>query len=121
MFGNFTLLPDLGAYATNGFQVLAAADDPRNGGDGDGWLSEVDEIFPRLRLWIDLNHNGISEPGELKTLTDVGVVAIGISPLESRRHDKYGNEMKFIAPVIIRAASGELIQRWAVDVFLVHQ
>src|ERR1700728_4389065 len=40
--------------------------------------SILETIFDRLRLWIDSNHNGVSEPGELHTLREVGTSWINL-------------------------------------------
>ena len=61
MFGNLTAQPP--STNPNGFAALAQYDD-----NGDGWIDAQDAIWPSLLLWIDANHNGISEPGELHTL-----------------------------------------------------
>jgi hypothetical protein len=49
----------------NGFTRLAAYDTPAQGGNGDGVISEADEVFSRLRLWVDANHDAVSQPAEL--------------------------------------------------------
>ena len=49
----------------NSFPDLAAFDRPENGGNGDGVISAADAVFAQLRLWVDANHDGVSQPGEL--------------------------------------------------------
>ena len=60
----------------------------------DGRLDVNDPVFKRLLLWRDLNHNGISEPGELTRAVDEGIVAIGTDYRVSRKTDKFGNEFR---------------------------
>jgi len=83
----------------NGYAALAVFDDPANGGNGNGKIDPGDAVYSSLRLWVDKNHNGISEPDELIPLAAAGVFAIDLSYVELWRFDNFGNIFHYRANV----------------------
>jgi hypothetical protein len=115
LFGNYTPQPD--SSAPNGFIALAEFDKLANGGDLNNRINAHDSIFPLLRLWQDVNHDGVSQTAELKTLSELEVRAIDLDYRESRRRDRHGNSFRYRAKIY--DSLGASVGRWAWDVFLV--
>lgn len=118
LFGNFTAQPD--SPNKNGFAALAEFDKPENGGNGDGVISSLDAVWPKLRIWIDYNHNGVSEPDELKPLSFYHIEALDLNYHEDKHADQWGNAFRYKAKVIPdnSGKADARIGRWAYDVFL---
>lgn len=111
LFGTSTRMND-GTLAPNGFVALRELDV-----NGDGRVDSDDRAYRQLRLWFDANHNGISEPGELVTLPQSGVVALFTSYRESKHVDNHGNAYKYVGTALL-ARDGEELARRIFDVFL---
>lgn len=97
--------------ARNGFRSLAALDS-----NDDGIITEADPVYKHLRLWIDANRDGQSQPAELFTLASRGVTSVGTSYKEQRRKDEFGNQFRYKGRAVI---SGKI--RNAYDVILVTE
>lgn len=99
LFGNSTPVDTApGAPpAENGFEALKFAETNRAygpGGVADGRIDGQDDVFGRLLLWTDRNHNGLSEPDELQRLSDSDLLAISTDYRASKRKDRHGNEFR---------------------------
>ncbi|HEX8573846.1 MAG TPA: cadherin domain-containing protein [Allosphingosinicella sp.] len=64
------------AGASTDLEGLAAYDS-----NGDGLLSAGDERFGAFRVWQDSDSDGVSDPGELKTLDSAGIASIDLRPV----------------------------------------
>ncbi len=105
MFSNLTPQPGRAA-AHLGFKALALFDQPQYGGNADGWIDSRDAVYARLRVWVDKNHNGISEPAELLTLQTAGITAISTKYLKNNWTDSYGNQFQYKTQ-ITRVSQGQ--------------
>jgi hypothetical protein len=72
LFGTGTLLAN-GMRASNGYQAMAQYDT-----NHDGRLDAGDAQFAQLRVWVDANHDGVTGPGELRTLAQLGIASIAL-------------------------------------------
>lgn len=101
----------------NGFNALAVYDGLDFGGNEDGLISAGDAVFEDLRLWLDENRNGYSEPTELHTLPSEGIQAIVLDYVWSRHRDQYGNELRWASRALLADGS----ESWSVsDVIFVR-
>ena len=87
LFGDNTLLKN-GERAANGYQALADLDD-----NGDGKVDAADSAFAKLRVWRDLNQDGISQEGELLTLNEAKVKALNLANKNTDRDLGNGNSL----------------------------
>ncbi|WP_188568481.1 calcium-binding protein, partial [Undibacterium terreum] len=83
LFGVDTVLKN-GQLATNGFAALADLDD-----NGDGKIDASDAAYSSLRIWRDLNQDGISQANELSSLAANNITSISLGA-NAVRHD-FGN------------------------------
>lgn len=74
LFGDATVLAN-GQTAADGFAALADLDT-----NGDGLFDSLDAQFTDVRVWRDLNQDGISQMGELFTLDEIGIASINAAP-----------------------------------------
>lgn len=114
MFGNST--PQPASAHPNGFLALAQYD-----ANGDGVIDASDPIYSQLRLWVDANHDGISQPEELHTLPEMGVYSISLDYSLSMRTDEFGNVFRYKAKVNVGQAGASDVGKKAYDVFFVSQ
>lgn len=99
LFGDRTRGPD-GRFAPNGYEALRKWD-----ANADGWIDHRDPIFSRLRLWSDLDGDGVATEGELSPLVDFGVEAVSLDyQATTVQVDVFGNEVRL--PSFVRMQDG---------------
>ncbi len=82
LFGDATLLPT-GQAAPNAF---AALDE-----NGDGYVDAQDSAFSELHVWQDANRDGVTDAGELQSLSDHGITRLGVTATDIQTTDTQGN------------------------------
>ena len=87
LFGDATPL-SAGGNAADGFAALAQEDS-----NGDGQVNASDTNFTNLRLWRDLNQDGISQTGELFTLASQGITALKVAKTSNSTFLANGNQI----------------------------
>jgi len=114
LFGVGTPLILEGRSAPNGFVGLAQYDSRQLGGNDDGLITEADAIWPQLRIWVDLDADGVSSAQEMRTLRSLGITALETIPKIRKHFDEAGNVIPYWAWAMQRARPGRVLM---VDVF----
>ena len=87
--------------AINGYEELKKYDD-----DNDGYITEKDTIYVQLQLWCDKNKNGLTDKGELHTLSEENVVSISVKydTLKDNqgniKKDEHGNIIGYVGSFV---------------------
>jgi hypothetical protein len=98
LFGDATIKSN-GQLAADGFDALRDLDS-----NADGKIDSSDSQFANLRLWRDLNQDGISQSGELLTLDSQTIAAINVGQTANSQILANGNQLadlgSFIKPAL---------------------
>ena len=87
LFGDHTPLSG-GGYAADGFAALVQEDT-----NSDGKVDSTDTRFANLRVWRDLNQDGISQASELTTLAEQNIAAINVAKTANSQTLANGNQI----------------------------
>ncbi|MCO5109320.1 MAG: hypothetical protein M9929_00565 [Burkholderiaceae bacterium] len=108
LFGDETLLAD-GTKAAHGFAALAELDvggaANATGGAGDGVFDAKDAQYTSVRIWRDLNQDGISQANELQTLVEAGIASIKLD--STKTETNYGDAQLVQSGSFTRADGSE--------------
>ncbi|MDQ3283159.1 MAG: hypothetical protein M3Q69_17315 [Acidobacteriota bacterium] len=105
LFGIGTGLPD-GRRAVDGVDALRSFDLPANGGNADGVISHEDRLWARLRLWIDSNHDGLSQAKETGPIHEYGVTVLSLTFATDAVPDSSGNVHLYRGTYLRRIVGG---------------
>lgn len=114
LFGAST--PQPSAAEPNGFLALAVYDELAMGGNADSLITKEDAIYRQLRIWVDENHDGVSQHHELRTLLSVSIEGIRLDYFTAERRDQHGNLFRWASRILL--LRGERLG--AIDVVLVQ-
>jgi Ca2+-binding RTX toxin-like protein len=78
-----------GNASTSGFVHLQGLDS-----NGDNSIDASDADFATLRIWRDANGDGISDVGELQTLTEAGITGISLTTTTPATDNIRGNDIR---------------------------
>jgi hypothetical protein len=87
LFGVDTVLQN-GQKATSGFQALAELDD-----NADGQIDANDAAYQNLKVWRDIDQDGISQTDELFTLDELGIGSISLNQTAQNQNLGNGNQL----------------------------
>ena len=109
LFGDQTLLAN-GVRAASGFESLKEFDSNR-----DGRIDAKDEVYSKLKIWRDLNGDGISQAEELKGLSDYNIASISLSSTSSNASDVMNNIQRRVGNFIKTDGSGGVIGEYLLN------
>jgi hypothetical protein len=89
LFGAVTPMAD-GRRAGHGFNALAELDS-----NGDGVVNASDAHFGDLKVWVDADHDGRTDVGELRGLVELGITGLNLAHAASDRIDN-GNAVGLV-------------------------
>ena len=87
LFGDATTLAN-GTHAADGFAALADLD-----ANHDGVVNASDAAFSQLRVWRDLDQDGVTDAGELQTLGSVGIAGLNVASTSHSQTLANGNQI----------------------------
>lgn len=88
LFGNNSVLSS-GEKAANGFEALKDLDS-----NNDGVFNNQDTAWNEVKVWKDVNGNGVVDDGELLTLEQAGITGINLDYQNTNTTDENGNQHK---------------------------
>lgn len=112
LFGSATPM-GMGGTASNGFEALAELDD-----NADGVVDASDAGWAKLNVWRDDDGDGMSQPGELRSVAATGLLSISLDYRVEPRCDDRGNCERERATFQWQGANNEVQTGEVADVHL---
>jgi GH24 family phage-related lysozyme (muramidase) len=106
LFGIDTLKSN-GQFASNGFDALADLDS-----NADGQFSSADAQFNNLQLWRDLDQDGVTDAGELQSLSAAGIASISLA---TSPNGGLVNNNRIDSTSVVTRANGSTTTAGAID------
>ncbi|EDY16450.1 Hemolysin-type calcium-binding region [Chthoniobacter flavus Ellin428] len=94
-------------YAPNAhsnLEALAMAFDSNH----DGVLDAKDAMFAKFGVWTDANSNGVSDPGEFHTLTQLGITSINLTNVSQASYTAANGDALIVGQTTFTSADGTL-------------
>jgi hypothetical protein len=88
LFGDSTLKYDGSGKCANGFEALAQEDT-----SGDGVINNLDDNWDYLRVWRDLNQDGLTDDDELFTLEELDITSLNLGYTANNQNLANGNHL----------------------------
>lgn len=117
-----------GPEGATDLQALAEATDSRGrrifDTNGDGFLTARDSVWNSLKVWQDIDQDGETDPGELKSLAAWGITRINLSYDNRTAFSQSSDDVNVLGNVLHGSASytrnGEVVVGGVGDVSLAH-
>jgi Ca2+-binding RTX toxin-like protein len=109
LFGDSTVLAN-GKKAADGYAALADQDSNK-----DGQLTALDAQFAQLRVWRDLNQDGVSSATELFTLAQLGITQISLAKTASSQTLADGTRLDGSASFTLRGQTRGYTDAWLAE------
>lgn len=109
-----------GQRARIGYRALADLDRTELGGDGNGKIDAGDAAFHRLCVWNDRNRNGASDPDEIRSAAEAGLVSLDYAYRTTGQRDVFGNLFRYVSRAEMRTHRGKIRSWLTYDVIFVE-
>ncbi|HEV7765116.1 MAG TPA: hypothetical protein VGQ76_08955 [Thermoanaerobaculia bacterium] len=115
LFGSRMPSPTGGPHS-NGFQALEKYDTASFGGNGDGRITAADDVWWRLRLWTDHDHDGMADLFEVSLPSMHRIIALNLARVHDHTPYANGNSLMLVGTYVRRTGFNQYEERAMVDI-----